>query len=162
MNINYPSDHRLIRATIKLANQKKSRIKFTNNLTYQLNNEKEISKYKDNLTLMLQESKTRHENNTVQTQYDHITNAFTHSLKLARETKDKQYHKNHKILSTRTASLLERRRELQKTKNKTRAMRNELSALYKLVNKYIKRDYTNYRLETIERHTSYRQHKKGL
>lgn len=31
-------------------------------------------------------------------------------------------------------------------------MRNELSALYKLINKYIRKDYSTYRQSTLEKH----------
>ncbi|CAG4947891.1 unnamed protein product [Colias eurytheme] len=56
------------------------------------------------------------------------------------------------IFSERTLKLFKRRQELQKSSNKTRATKNEISALYKVVNKYIKKDYANYRYKTIEKH----------
>ncbi|CAK1587710.1 unnamed protein product [Parnassius mnemosyne] len=87
---------------------------------------------------------------TVQHCYDSLIYAIMQSL----ETKKSipQSTMNHKVLSERTISLLKRRQVLQKTKNKSRTQRNELSALYKLTSKYIKLDYKNYRANTIEKH----------
>ncbi|KAG6454358.1 hypothetical protein O3G_MSEX008707, partial [Manduca sexta] len=150
MNLNYPSDHRLIRATVKLTGHKISRIKFTNKQISQLKSEKEISNYKENLSSMLSDPFVYNDNTTVQTYYDKITIAIANSLKLARERKEE--YKRHKILSSPTINLLQRRKELQKTKNKSRSMKNELAALYKLVNKYIKYDYAKYRQNIIEKH----------
>lgn len=47
---------------------------------------------------------------------------------------------------------MKRRHVLQNTKNKNRSMKNELSALYKLISKRIKYDYARYRSDTIEKH----------
>ncbi|GBP35076.1 Putative uncharacterized transposon-derived protein F52C9.6 [Eumeta japonica] len=150
INLNYPSDHRPVRATLKLSKQKTNRTKFTNKQVSQLKNQNEINKYKESLKLLLSEPPINQENNTVQTHYDRIINAILQSLNSARTKRDDK--NNHKILQERTIKLLNRRRELQKTKNKTRSQKNELSALYKLVNKNIKKDYTKHRLDTIERH----------
>lgn len=87
----------------------------------------------------------------VQTYYDEIRNAISQSLKKAREA-TKATKKQHKILSEHTFKLLTRRKELQGSKIKTRSMKNELSALYKITNKYIKRDYERYRQDTIDKH----------
>lgn len=152
MNINYSSDHRLLRATIKLSKYKKTRSKFTTNQTNSLKNQEEISMYKENLKSRLTDFLTK--DTTVQSYYDKIIEAIKESTKEARTKTEGQKH--HKILSTRTLNLLQRRKELQKIKNKTRSNRNELSAHYKLTNRYIKRDYENYRLNTIERHLQQR------
>lgn len=150
MNLNYPSDHRPIRATVKLSKPKISRTKFTNKQTSQLKSNEQITIFKENLSSILTEPHIGQGNKSVQTCYDKITKAILQSLNLA-HTKRVE-NKGHKILQERTVKLLKRRKELQKTKNKTRSMRNELSALYKLVNKYIKKDYEKYRLDTIQRH----------
>lgn len=147
INMNYPSDHRPIRATIKLSKHKRNRAKFTFNHKSSLNTDEEIIKYNESLELLL--SNPIPLNTSIQLYYDKLINVINQSLQYAR--KENHNKKLHKILSSRTTKLLQRRRELQKTKNKTRTMKNELSALYKLANKYIKKDYENYRLETIQR-----------
>ncbi|PZC72397.1 hypothetical protein B5X24_HaOG211241 [Helicoverpa armigera] len=154
MNLNYPSDHRAIRATIKFTTTGKSRAKFTNNQKSHLTCENEIATYRESLSNMLSDLPAHLENISVQPYYDRIVDAITKSLKNARHNTGKQGA--HKILSDRTFQLLGRRKALQKTKNKTRSMRNELSALYKLVNKYITKDYARYRQGIIEKHI---QHK---
>ncbi|GBP68039.1 Craniofacial development protein 2 [Eumeta japonica] len=151
LNLNFHSDHRIIRANIKLTNVKESRIKYTNNRTTQLKEEQEILKYRETLSEKLtSHHSTYHENTSVQTQYDNIINAITTSLKEAQSAR--QELKRDQLLSERTKSLLQRRKELQKTKNKTRTMKNELSALFKLVNRYMRNDYARYRNKTIEKH----------
>lgn len=89
-------------------------------------------------------------NKSVQNYYDNIIKAITKSLQMIQN--ENKEEKPHKILSERTIQLMKRRKELQMTKNKSRAMKNEISALYKLISKYIKRDYTNHRNNTIEKH----------
>lgn len=153
MNLNFASDHRPIRCKIKLITQKKNRTNFTNNKASQLKNEYEITKYKENLSSVLLESSGQlvsQENKSVQISYDKIKKAIQQSL--IRAKSNIEDNKKHKILQERTLTLLKRRQELQKTKNKSRSLKNELSALYKLVNKYIKKDYAKYRQETIEKH----------
>ncbi|CAH2084971.1 unnamed protein product [Euphydryas editha] len=150
LNLNYPSDDHVIRGTVKLSKQKISRIQFTNKLECQLKSEEERIKYKVNLKILLSEPAFCQENATVQTCYNKIRNAIVESLKSAQINKKKP---EHKIIQERTEKLLlQRKKNLQKTKNKTRSMKNELSALYKLVNKYIKQDYSKYRQDTIKRH----------
>lgn len=90
------------------------------------------------------------ENTLVQSCNDTIINAITLSLKHARVKNDE--NKVHKIFPTQTLKLLQRRKERQKTKNKSLSMKNELRALFKLVNKYIKKDYVNYRQDTIKKY----------
>ncbi|KAJ0180391.1 hypothetical protein K1T71_003795 [Dendrolimus kikuchii] len=140
LNLNYPSDHRILRASILLTIQKFCRVKFTNKQVSQLNNEEDISNYIKNLSSLLFDTNVYQDNVSVQTCYDNITNAI------------RDGNKHNKILSVRTTTLLQRRKELQKTKNKSRSIKNELAAHYKLVNKYIKNDYKKYRQDIIERH----------
>lgn len=87
---------------------------------------------------------------TVQKYYDSLIRVITTSLQNARLTQNP--NKVHKIFSERTLKLFKKRQVLQKSSNKTRATKNEISALYKLVNKYIKKDYADYRYKTIEKH----------
>ncbi|CAK1555912.1 unnamed protein product [Leptosia nina] len=141
INLNYPSDHRPLRATIQLKKQKKSRANYTKNHKIVLKSENAISKYKEILSTKLLNVETT--DMSVQTYYDNLINIITDSLKRAHKVD--QTKKTDKILSEQTKQLLTRRKELQRMKNKTRGAKNEISALYKLVNKYIKRDYAKYR-----------------
>ncbi|GBP15079.1 Ras-related protein Rab-3 [Eumeta japonica] len=143
----------LIHVKLRLPCQKKNRTNYTNKNTSQLKNIDEITKYKENLSSFLSEKSSQpatQENEPVQTAYDNITKAIQQSLTLAKRTTEG--NKKHKILQESTLKLLKRRQELQQSKNKTRSMKKELSALYKLVHKYIKKDYAKYRLETIEKY----------
>lgn len=149
LSLNYNSDHRIVRSTITLNKQKISRAKFTNSQINKLKSEEEISKFKESLISQLS-SPTAGENTTVQYCYDRIERAIIFSLKQTRSMREE--NRQHKILSARTERLLKRRKELQTTKNKSRSQKNELSALYKVVNKYIKADYKKYRNDTIKEH----------
>lgn len=91
------------------------------------------------------------QNSTVQIYHDKIINTITHGLQFDR-SKSKNKSKSHKVLSERTLTLMSNRWELQKAKNKSRPMKNKLSALFKLVSKCIKNDYTQYRYRIVEQH----------
>lgn len=86
---------------------------------------------------------------SVQTYYNNITEAITRSLNSAQICEKE--NKRHKILPVRTTTLLQRRKELQETKNKPPPIKNELAALYKLVNKYIINYYAKPRKDIIEK-----------
>ncbi|KAI8422789.1 hypothetical protein MSG28_006534, partial [Choristoneura fumiferana] len=108
--------------------------------------EEGISKFNDQISNLL----SPRTNESVQKYYNNIIKAITRSLQAIRNVNIEQ--KPHKILSERTLRLLRRRQDLQRIKNKSRSTKNEISALYKLVNKYIKKDYANHRYNTIEKH----------
>lgn len=150
INLNFPTDHRLVRATFLIQNPKASRINYANNSRSLLKNKEEILRYK----LSLNENKEGfincQETNSVQECYDQIINILDTSLKKA--LKPNQNKTRSCVISTHTTKLIQRRSDLQKVKPKTRAMKNELRALYKLVSKYIRKDYANHRKLTIERH----------
>lgn len=151
LNLNFPSDHRPVRATIKLSKQKKDRTRFGNYRNSALENEGEKTKYKECIKSHLPELIDWQENTTVQTYYEKLIQVITQSLQSARSTKETT-NKRRKILSERTETLIKRRQILHNTKNKTLAMKNETSALYKLISKYIKYDYARHRFQTIEKH----------
>ncbi|CAG4966429.1 unnamed protein product [Colias eurytheme] len=152
LNINYPSDHRPVRATISHDTLfKKNRTKFANCQQNIIKSEEEISKFKEYLNSYISEDQMLAETIVpVQKYYDNLIKIITLSLQNARAAQNPK--KVHKIFSERTLKLFKRRQELQKSSNKTRATKNEISALYKVVNKYIKKDYANYRYKTIEKH----------
>ncbi|CAG4955827.1 unnamed protein product [Colias eurytheme] len=151
LNLNYPSDHRAIRATISITKQKKKRTAFNNNRYSSLKTEQEIISYKQNISSQLQDLHKCQEQTSVQAFYNTLTKTITQSLQDARTFNEKS-KSNHKVLKERTLELIKRRQELQHAKEKTRATKNELSALYKLISKYIKHDYKSYRLNTIKKH----------
>ncbi|CAH2100225.1 unnamed protein product [Euphydryas editha] len=148
LNLNFSSDHRPVRATLTLLDAKKNRSGFKNTQNATLKSEDELARYKECISAHLPDLLDSQGNISVQTHYDKIISAIKESLQSAR-TSNK--NTRHKILSDRTLALLKRRQLLQKTTNKTRSMKNELSALYKLVGKRIKSDYTNYRSKILEK-----------
>ena len=152
LNINYASDHRPARATISYDTLvKRSKTKFTNYQHNKITSEEEITKFKEYLHSYISKDQTFAELTIpVQKYYDNLLRAISSSLKSARVAQNKR--KRHKIFSERTLKLFKRRQHLQKSSNKTRVTRNEISALYKLVNKYIKKDYAIYRYKTIQKH----------
>ena len=124
---------------------------FTNCQHSTITSEEEITKFKEHLKSYTSKDQTFAEKTIpVQKYYDNLIRVITSSLQNPRAAQNPK--KVHKIFSERTLKLLQRRQDLQKSPNKTRATRNEISALYKLVNKYIKKDYANYRYKTIEKH----------
>lgn len=152
LNITYPSDHRPVRAA-NILPRPKSRSKFGQCLRYQLNNEEKTQTYKRTLNSCLTNLlESWRDEDTVQKRYDDITNAIDTSLKRTHEVSSSTNQGKNRALSTRTKSLICRRQELQKIKPKSRAMKNVLKALYKLISKRIHLDYKAHRTRTIEKH----------
>lgn len=151
LSINFTSDHRPLRAKISLSKPVKTRTKYVNKQNSTLKTEEEIQIYKENLVTQLTPLLQAENNVTVQDYYDELTKTITASLQVAR-TPNSNSTKVRSALTKNTERLLKRRQELQRTKNKTRSMKNELKALYKLVSKYIKRDYKNHRMNILQKH----------
>ena len=160
LNVNYPSDHRPVRATITLKKLRKSRNGFQTYQNSTLKNGEEINKYRKYITSFLPDLLGLPKNTSVQTYYDKIIYIITQSLKKARTSNSKTNSNKNNILSEKTRALIARRQLLQKTKNKTRSMKNKISAYYKLISKRIKYDYATHRTSTIEKHLV--QHKKSF
>ncbi|CAH2091627.1 unnamed protein product [Euphydryas editha] len=112
-----------------------------------LKSEKEIQIYNETLKENLEHFTTWEQNNSVQEINDKIVSAIDTSLKKAQNSL-----KTKNILSDNTRKLILRRQQLQKLKPKTRSMKNELKALYKLISKLIHYDYTSHRKKTIEKY----------
>ncbi|CAH2092288.1 unnamed protein product [Euphydryas editha] len=151
LNVKFPSDHRPIRATVFITKQMKKRTGYQDKRQSSLKTEQEIINYKQNILCHLQELNNCPRKISVQDYYNLLSKAISQSLKDAR-TSNETSKTTHKVLQERTLALIKRRQELHRTKNKTRAMKNELSALYKLISKYIKLDYKNYRSKTLEKY----------
>lgn len=149
LSISYPSDHRPLRAKITLTNPIKSRAKYGNRYST-LKTEEEMKEYKNLIKNQLPALHNYPPDCTVQEYYEKIISIIQLSLCNARRI----HHNTEsiKVLSERTQNLIRRRHELQKRSNKTRSMKNELKALYKLTSKNIKRDYENHRTNTLRKH----------
>lgn len=153
LNVTYPSDHRPVRATLNILPETKSRCKFNQCPRSQLKNEKEVQIYKQMLNNNIANLQEKwREESTVQDLYDDITNALDTSLRKAHEVSHTTNQGKNQVLSARTHTLIQRRRELQKMKPKSRTMKNELKALYKLISKLINLDYKAHRTKIIEKH----------
>ncbi|CAH2088608.1 unnamed protein product [Euphydryas editha] len=148
INVQYPSDHRLVRATFKIQQLKKNRKSYGKNTQSTLKNEAEIKIYKESLYKNIET--IRHKSITAQELHDKIVNAIQNSLKTAQNSS--RHIKVTSILSEKTKQLISRRQLLQKAKQKTRSMKNELKALYKLISKYIREDYKIHRETTFKKH----------
>ena len=143
-NIHFPSDHRLVRATVLLRNPPKSRKNFST-LPKFPTTEIEIIEYKKNLETNLG---TKHFNLAdTQSYYNFIEKNISASLQL----KDVDQVKEHKIFTGHTIQLINRRTELIHTKQKTRKIKAELSIIYKKTYRSIRKDYHNHRQEVITR-----------
>uniref|UniRef100_A0A2A4JIH6 Endonuclease/exonuclease/phosphatase domain-containing protein n=1 Tax=Heliothis virescens TaxID=7102 RepID=A0A2A4JIH6_HELVI len=151
LNVNFPTDHRLVRASIMLRDTRKTRTRYTNRLINTLKNETEISAYKLSLEKQIDELQYQ-EDATIQTNYENIIRVIEKGLHFAKNTE--QHTTKPSVISAYTRKLIDRRKQLHKTKPKTRAQKNELKALYKLISKNIKRDYTAHRSKIIEKHIS--------
>lgn len=152
LNITYPSDHRPLRAALNILPRKRSRCKFGQCPIYQLNNEEETQTYKQMLNSYLTNMlENWGDEVAAQNHYDDIINAIDTSLKKAHELPSNTNPGKNEALSARTKALIYRRQELQKTKPKSRTMKNELKALYKLISKRINLDYKAHRTRTIEK-----------
>lgn len=150
LNINFASDHRPLRARISLNKPLKTRTKFVSKQNSTLKSEEEIKIYQETLKTQIPTIDTEPTvPGSVQDYYDRIITCITDSLQVARIPHPT---KPYSVLTEKTERLLKRRQELQRAKNKTRTMKNELKALYKLTSKYIKKDYKTHRTNTLQKH----------
>lgn len=143
-NINFSSDHRFLRATVRLRVPKKSRMNFKS-YPNTLLTENDINSFTNNLKSYKFEKKSE-ELIDVQDYYDTIEQALTSSSTL-NYTGRKLKKQN--IFSVSTVSLIKRRTELISTKNKTKEMKKELGQIFKQTNKEIKKDYKMHRQAII-------------
>ncbi|CAH2207796.1 jg21271, partial [Pararge aegeria aegeria] len=116
LSINYPSDHRPLRAQISLSKPIKSRRKYVSKLSSILKDEQKIKLYKERLqtSLSLLDAGS---NESVQTYYDKIITSITKSMQDIHSSNHTK--RDRSILTEHTRILLCRRQELQKAKNKT-------------------------------------------
>lgn len=143
-NIQFPSDHRPLRATLLLSRPIKCRKNFVTPLNIP-KTEVEIKTYIENLNIHMKGKEAV--SSDIQTYYNFLEKVLTDSLM----SKNRTQKERQKIFSKDTDQLIKRRTELIRTNNKTKDMKNELSRIYKETNKSIKRDYRNHRQEIITR-----------
>lgn len=152
---NFSSDHRLVRATLRLSRPIKSRKTYTTPPKIP-KTEAEIKNYIENLRAYTEYIET--ECIDTQTYYNILERGITESLKCKNTTKPHQ----HNIFSEDTVQLIKRRTELLHTKNKTKETKEELSRIYKEANRSIRKDYNNHRYEIISRNIeNFRSAKKA-
>ncbi|VVC87136.1 unnamed protein product [Leptidea sinapis] len=114
-----------------------------------LRTEEDKSSYLINLETNIGQLETQHEEEEdIQTLYTKLVNIINTSL--VRNSKNKESITIHKILSESTRTLLTRRTELLKTKQKSKEMKEELSRLFKATSRAIDKDYKNHRNKIIE------------
>lgn len=136
----FPSDHKLVRGTLMLQHNKKSRITYNKLPKTLLKTDNEISTYIESLEHLKKDLLNYNITTTsVQNYHDAIVNAIEQSLEKAHTGRKEQ--SGNSIITHHIKNLIKRRHELQNTKPKTSIMKKELSALYKLTSKYIKKYY---------------------
>lgn len=145
--LGFRSDHRLVRATYMLEEEKKSRKTFKSQ-PKSLKTTEDINCYLKNLKLNIDELNTQNDEYDVQTFYNILENIINKSM--PSKQKESKVGTVGKIISKQTLDMLTKRTELVKTKQKTKEMKKELSVLYKATSKAIRKDYQNYRNKIIE------------
>ncbi|CAF4951987.1 unnamed protein product [Pieris macdunnoughi] len=111
-----------------------------------LRTDEDILSYFKNLEINKQKLETQEKD--IQTFYDNLVSIIASSV--ACISIHKQQKSINKILSEPTKTLLKRRTELLKTKQKTKEMKKELSTLFKTTSKAIDKDYKDHRYKIIE------------
>ncbi|CAG4984913.1 unnamed protein product [Colias eurytheme] len=155
----FRSDHRLVRATYILDQSKKSRTDFKSQ-PKPLKTDEDISSYLENLETNIIKLETQKEDN-ISIFYDKLVDAII--LSLACRSENKKLKNTNEILSASTRTLLTRRTELLKIKQKSKEMKKELSTLFKTTSKAINKDYKDHRNRIIENNlNTHRSTKKAF
>lgn len=154
----FASDHRLIRATYVLDQRKRGRSAFKTQFMT-LKTEEDISSYLKNLQTNIQQLEAE-QIEDIQVFYDKL--AYTINNSLASRSVNKELRPMNNILSESTRNMLTRRNELLKIKQRTKAMKEELSILFKTTSRAIDKDYKDHRHKIIETNlNTYRSTKKA-
>lgn len=141
-NLNFYTNHRLIRTTIKIKAIKKKRNIKEKIIDYDLA-EDEISNYK---TMLQQDLQICHGEN-IQSNYNNIEGAIKKAeLSLTAKTKSKKRSK----LSNETKTIIKHREHLRKIKHKTIKQKIELAELRKLSKRKIRQDLQKFENDIIE------------
>lgn len=142
-NFKHSSDHRLVRATLNISNKHKTRTNFSCTQPKYLDVETfttELSKYKWDFE----------ENQSIQEHYNIIENNIKTCANQA--NLNRKSTKNQAIITDEVKQLIDRRHILKNKVNKSKTEKEELSDLYKRINKKIKSNTKKYRLNTIEKY----------
>ena len=144
-NKTFPSDHRLLRATIHLRKQKKCRASFRGVQT-DLSSDVNQQVYLENLL-----------EKTNQIQWENIENVESFYIKIEKAIKESLacltlIKARKTIISEETKQQLKKRIALQLKPSKNKEEKKELSNLYKDTNKMLKKDYEDYRMDIIKKH----------
>lgn len=157
-NVEFPSDHRIVRATLMFQKGIRSRKHFVNSTT-SLKSEEEIKAFLSNLESNFN-NQPDIEQEDIQQTYDKFELRLKNSLKL--ENVDKSKKNSCDFYSETTKLLIQKRTDLLKTKNKSQEMKKELSNIFKQTSKSIRNDYKQHRKNILENTlTRYRSAKKG-
>ena len=156
-NIKFATDHRLLRATLVLNRQKKSRKNFRSLPTGPVSKE-DINCFL--FALQHRITKIPIGATNIQSCYDMLEEAITFSLSSKNKLVKK---KQHRVFSDKTVALIKRRSELVNIKNKDNVIKKKISNIYKEVSKSIKTDYKQYRKNVITKNLKkYRSTKKAF
>lgn len=143
--LSFPSDHRLLRGTITL-NTKKSRATFNLTPTINLSDEKSQEIFLHALNTKV-ERFSWEDNDDIESYYSKIESSIQESLKNTTPIKIKK-----EIISEETKKLIKKRTDLQHKPSKSKEEKKELSELFKITNKQLRKEYNKYRIEIIEKH----------
>ncbi|XP_045453315.1 uncharacterized protein LOC123662516 [Melitaea cinxia] len=139
----FPTDHRLLRSTVRLGKPRRSRTHFSEDhtdLTYEKNQQVYIRTLQEKTHQIQWE-----DSDNIETFYIKIKSAIKQSLTSATLKKTKK-----DILTEETKQQLKRRSALQSKPCKNKEEKEELTGLYKSTNKMLRKDYEKYRIGIIE------------
>ncbi|XP_023946281.2 LINE-1 reverse transcriptase homolog [Bicyclus anynana] len=159
-NVDFPSDHRIVRATLSLKIPKKCRRNFSDSIS-SLKTDVEIKTYLRKLETNFPDPANFNEDN-IQETYNKFELHLKNSLKSEAGNKNKTNEHTCYFFNETTKALIRRRTELINTKNKSCELKKELSILFKRISKLIRNDYKRHRQKIIENSiTQHRSAKKA-
>lgn len=139
-NFLFPSDHRIIRATINIKSQKPSRKRYN-----KVSQKTDISKLQANLAKNLNNA---NHDKPLQEFYDGIEKSIIDSCK--NTIINKKENKRNAIMTPEIKEQIYKRQQLKNKERKTVDEKLQLSVLYRKINRNIKANIENYRLTTIQ------------
>lgn len=144
-NFNFNTNHRIIRAELTTTPPKNSRPR--NNMMNTKPTKYQISQIANSVMTKLIDYKKETTNMEVQEKYDWLEGAIKAAIQQGTNNKDL----SNKWMTTKTINLLKQRANLIKEKN-SNDNRKQIAKLSKEIKESIRKDRTQKRMETIERH----------
>ncbi|KOB65758.1 Endonuclease-reverse transcriptase, partial [Operophtera brumata] len=144
--LSFNSDHRLVRSTLYIEKNKKSRTKYARK-EYRLKTMQEETSFLEKLEGNLNKSYPS-ESDNVELYYHKIKTGILDSLNQIQNDKNS----NHSIISEETKNMIRRRNELRDKHFLDVEEKNELKILYKSTHRQIKKEYEQHRLKIFEKH----------